>query len=193
MNDVEQIVQKQWEALPENIQQAIRSAHVEQSINDIAKSRNLHVDKAGDLRTSVMLLLFGLVSTEEFIPQLIEDLGISRSEAEIIARDIDVRILSPIRDSLRDVQKMLQEADRKAGEKPAEKKMEEVRLDLSTSSPHPEAQSEGPIPNLRTMPKDVARLKLEQSIRMPKEEIEMRYKEEQGGKKGGDPYRELPQ
>lgn len=216
--EAQKIIQSQLAMLPEDIKFAILSSKMDENLAKIAKEHGLHVDQAAKLEEATSFLLLGLMNTQEFLSALTAGTGISPTEATEIAKSIDLYILSPIRSSMREIQRKLDEADRSSQSKEMGANENNIVQPLQTVAgntittpieppPSPAFPSQssttsanstasGPIPNLRTMPKDIARVKMEESIRMPKEEIGMRYKgdgDAKGEKYSTDPYREQPQ
>jgi hypothetical protein len=193
ISDSENIIRKQIESLPHDVRDAIQSAKVTQKIYAIGKMHHLHVDALEVFSNNVYFVLLGLMHTKEFLQALQGDLALSREEAESIASEVDRQILSPIKQSLIQMQRALEEADAKE-ESQTEPKQEVLTTAAGNTVPIPSKLIEesqqapthvGPIPNIRTMPKDIAKIKMGESIRLPKEEIAMNY--------NADPYREKPE
>lgn len=207
--EAQKIIEAQIAMLPTDIREAISSSKMDENLAKIAKEHNLHVDQAAKLEESTGLLLLGLMNTQEFLSALTVGVKISPIEATEIARSVDRYILSPIRGSMREIQRKLEDADRaeRSNVKVESEPLQTAAGNIistpltpppaSTPTPTSSTTNLGPIPNLRTMPKDIARIKMEESIRMPKEEIGMRYsgdnKDGKGGKYASDPYREKTQ
>ncbi len=223
MNDAHEIIRKQLAILPNDVKEAILSSQMDENLAKIAKEHNLHIDQAAHLEEATGFLLLGLMDTQEFLSALTVSAKVSPDEATAIAQSVDRYILSPIRGSMQEIQRKLAEADEAENAKTRPEPVVEMKpvetaagniietpvvdpssivsvTPIPTPAPTPtihQAQSSGPIPNLRTMPRDIAHIKMNESIRMPKEEIAVRYQGDTGDKKGGkygaDPYREMPQ
>jgi hypothetical protein len=213
-------IQNQFKALPDALQAYILSDEASRGIDKVCKETGYSAEKIKVLETEIMTILIGLILPNEFVGNLSKDLGISQTEATQLAKKIDAHVLSPVREILKTMQDLQTMTDLTAPEtkpstphptpKPAPKMeistIPKIETPKFQAPQHP--QQSGPIPNLRTMPRDVARLKLAESVRLPKEEISVRYKSEESQhsapkKTGlpteekqqgaGDPYRETPQ
>lgn len=184
-------IEKQFASLPVDLQNSIRSSNIEKYVAKLAFKHSLHIDQTGKLHQEVLFFLLGLVTPDEFVTDIVRDLSIERTTAESIARDADILIFAPVRNSLKKVHAAL-------GAKEAPESMAPEIAVLKTTAgneiPIPAALLEtqgqaplhrGPVPNIRTMPKDIAKIKMGESIRLPKEEIAMNY--------NADPYREKPE
>lgn len=111
--DIEQIIKNRYKELPENIQQAIKNTDLASKFNTISEKHNLHLDQNGNLQTETILVMLGLEPTNDYVDNIQKSLEISKDEALSIARDINIEILDPIKDSLR----ILQEDQEEGGAK----------------------------------------------------------------------------
>jgi len=97
-------IKKRYAELPFDIRQAISSPAVTDRLQDIGRAQGLRLDKIGLLVEEVSLVMIGLGSTQNFVSEIQEKLGISREHAETIAQQVDHEVFSRIRDSLRTTQ-----------------------------------------------------------------------------------------
>ena len=203
MENAKDILRDQWNNLPTDVKEAIVSAKMSDNLAKIAEEHKLHLDQAEKMEEATMFLLLGLMNTQEYLSALTVGTHVTPNEATEIAKTVDRYILSPIRGSLREIQQKLDEADRAESAnqpvqaeplKTAAGNVITTPVEPEVQMPAPAAHSSGPIPHLRTMPKDIARAKMEESIRMPKEEIGKRYAGDAKGNTASkyttDPYRE---
>ena len=102
---MEQDLQKQIEdriaELPEDIQQAIGSAELEQKVQAIGAKHHLHIDSAGKLQDEVMLVMLGFEPAEQFAQHLSSELGLPSVEAAAVTEEINNEIFMPIRESMK--------------------------------------------------------------------------------------------
>ncbi len=111
MDEIDKIIQEQSKKLPNDVRQAIASADVSIKINAITKAHNLHIDQAGALEMAIMLVMIGLEHPSNFAANIVEEVGISELEANIITKEVNDKIFLPIRDSL---MRMAEEMERES-------------------------------------------------------------------------------
>ena len=97
-------IQAKFEQLPKNVQDAITSTEVHDSIIAIAKKNGLHIDQEGDLVDQVGLVMLGLSPSRDFVKNLSSVAGIRNDIASSIAEDINTQIFSEIRRSMREIE-----------------------------------------------------------------------------------------
>lgn len=84
--------------LPAINQQALRSFDWATELVAIGKNYGLHIDELDDLQIETMLVLVGLVDSDQYQNELINRLAISPTEAGKIIEDINKRVFTPIHD-----------------------------------------------------------------------------------------------
>src|SRR3989344_1586142 len=204
--ELKKIVEEQFRTIPGELQEVLLAKQTSAEIQRIAKDSGLSPDKTATFEFEVMLLLLGLALPKEFVGNLSRELNIPVKDAETVAKKVDVRVISPVRHIIKYIQDKFEASPTPHNlppkpptsliqQKPAFSKADSLKpslektvsvMQISTipnietpKTPPPPLQQSGPIPNIRTMPRDVARFKLEESVRLPKEEISMRYKSEE--------------
>ena len=93
-------VMERFESLPDDLKIALTSEEVDASIQSVAKKHFLHIDQTGELSDETGLVMLGLTKTDEYISNLKERLGVPQQKASEIAKDIDEKVLRPIKASL---------------------------------------------------------------------------------------------
>ena len=93
-------VMERFESLPDDLKIALTSEEVDASIQSVAKKHFLHIDQTGELADETGLVMLGLTKTDEYISNLKERLGVPQQKASEIAKDIDEKVLRPIKASL---------------------------------------------------------------------------------------------
>ena len=91
---------ERFESLPDDLKIALTSEEVDASIQSVAKKHFLHIDQTGELADETGLVMLGLTKTDEYISNLKERLGVPQQKASEIAKDIDEKVLRPIKASL---------------------------------------------------------------------------------------------
>lgn len=109
----ENTLEKLYEQLPQNVQDAISSVSVAEKLQDIAKRNGLHIDEAGIVSDEATMVMLGIENPKDFVASLENKLKYPKEKITTIVKDIDKEIFDPIRDSL---QKMYEEEDVLPGE-----------------------------------------------------------------------------
>ena len=97
-------IEARMKSLPDDLQQAMVSADVENAVYDIAENRGLDIEQAGMLANITSYVMLGLLPSKNFISELSKQTGISNEEADQIGIDINKGIFDKIRESLRKVE-----------------------------------------------------------------------------------------
>ncbi len=129
---IEKIEEKFLE-LPEDVQKALFSVEVSETISGVGKKYGLVVNKLGELADETGLIMLGLTKPSEYIKNLEQRLGVSASQAKEIAEDINQKVFSPIRESLKKIHGITASAQAEAP-----KKIPEHPTPTKISSPAPQ-------------------------------------------------------
>ena len=103
-SNIQSIIKKSYESLPEDIKQAITNTDLGGKFLAIANRHNLHIDQSGSLQNETLLVMLGLEPTKDYVGNLEKELEITEGEARSIAEDINKEIFNSIRASLREIQ-----------------------------------------------------------------------------------------
>ncbi len=195
----EQVMEK-FESLPNDLKSALTSEEVDASIQGVAKKHFLHIDQAGELADETGLVMLGLTKTDEYISNLKERLDISQQKAAEIAKDIDEKVLRPIKASLM----ATSERSTETSEQPEQEEildrdqiMKEIDEHLQSGNQQltPDDQQQlvkTPEPILPTTsssaPVSIVEKKLTETVKIPKEETVIDRTRSRYGSQ--DPYRE---
>ena len=101
MDEITQNLKKQFDALPSNVQRAISDANLSIKLQEIVKNNKLMIDQAGKLETETILVLFGLEPLENYVNNLVKKVGLSGTQASVIAHDVNESIFKNIRETLK--------------------------------------------------------------------------------------------
>ena len=99
---LEKITEKYLD-LPEDVQKAMFSSTTSDAIFEIGKKYDLIIDKMGELADETGLVMLGITKPNEFIRNLENRLGVPAKKAKEIAEDINQKVFSPIRESLKKI------------------------------------------------------------------------------------------
>lgn len=89
--------------LPEDLQKALFSAQNSNTMFEIGKKHGLPVDKIGELADETGLVMLGMAKPSEYIKNLERRLGVEAIKAKEIAEEINQKIFSSIRESLKKI------------------------------------------------------------------------------------------
>lgn len=102
MKDLTPLEAGRWmAAAPQIVQDAVTNAATEQTLNQISKQYNLHVDVAGLLEKLTRYMLIGYTSPEEFLRELLSA-RVADKDARQIMTDINQKIFVPLRAKMMD-------------------------------------------------------------------------------------------
>lgn len=90
-------VQERFQELPKTVQEAIQSAGFDEKVREVAERHALHIDQTGVLGDETTMVMLGFTNPEDFADVLVEQLHLTKQQAEDIARDINASLFLPIR------------------------------------------------------------------------------------------------
>ncbi len=96
-------IMKQYLDLPEDVQKALFAPETSNSILATGKKYNLAIDKMGELADETGLVMLGITPPSEYIKNLVKRLGVDAEKAKGVAEDINQKVFSPIRESLKKI------------------------------------------------------------------------------------------
>src|SRR3989338_5600394 len=116
-----------YSKLLNDIKEAIFSVDVSDKIIDIGKKHKLAVDKIGIIGNETSRVMLGVTHPNEFIGNLTERLEVDKEKARAIAGEINEQVFKKVRESLRKIHNMREEAEeekvKKRGEEEKKKKV----------------------------------------------------------------------
>ncbi len=95
------LLTKRFEALPKNVQDLVIGNEIAKVITPLSVKYDLHIDQGGILAEIAILVMLGLIKTTDFIAELENGLGITRTKAGDIAYEVDQKLFKPIREDLK--------------------------------------------------------------------------------------------
>ena len=100
-DDFAKQVEERLAQLPEDIQNAIMASDFDQKMQAIGRAHNLHIDQAQQLGNETLLVMLGVSPMSGFTDDIIQEVRVSKEEADKIIADINTQILAPIRESMK--------------------------------------------------------------------------------------------
>ncbi len=110
----EEIIEK-YKELPSDVRGAIFAVDSIASIEEIGKKYKLSVDKIGNLSNEIRMLMLGITEPPEFIPNISRRLGVDKNIAREITKEVNEKIFSKIRESLKKIHNIKEEAEERGG------------------------------------------------------------------------------
>jgi len=108
-----------YEDLPDNLKEALFSVDNAKVMQDVGKQNSLTVAQVGTLAQEAGYIMMGISPTKDFIPRLSENLGIDKERARKIAHEVNDKIFSKVRESLKEVHGMTPSSPRPGSEQAA--------------------------------------------------------------------------
>lgn len=98
-----------YKNLPKDLQEAILSVDSAEKIRAIGEKYHLAIDKMGEMADETGLVMLGLTSPREFIPNLASRLNVDKEMARKIAEEINGQVFVRVRESLKKVHAIKEE------------------------------------------------------------------------------------
>ncbi|OHA19243.1 MAG: hypothetical protein A2836_02945 [Candidatus Taylorbacteria bacterium RIFCSPHIGHO2_01_FULL_45_63] len=147
MDNIQDTIKKQRASLPEDIQKAMASVEVGESLRQIAEKYNLHIDQGGALETETALVMLGLAHPTEFIKNIEKSVEVSYDIAKEIGQDINTQVFRQIRESLKKIHGMGERASGASKAAEAYRREGEIATKASEASlAFKENQNKSPTP-----------------------------------------------
>ena len=101
LNITEETILKRYEALPQDLKDAVAGIGTANELYKIGKNANLSIEGIGKLAEETGLIILGFVPASNFISDIKQKIGIDEAKAGEIASEVNARIFLPIRESLK--------------------------------------------------------------------------------------------
>lgn len=89
--------------LPKEVRDALASDELSTKIRTVGNNHHLHIDQIGTLEDEVILAIMGISEISELPDQLMEQLSVSKTDADAIVNDINNSVFVPIQNSMKQV------------------------------------------------------------------------------------------
>lgn len=96
-------IENRLNSLPADIQEAMSKVDTTTAILNVGKKNGLHVDQMGELLYCVGLVMLGLEHSQRFADIIIEKVGVSPEQAEVITADINNEVFLKLRESVKKI------------------------------------------------------------------------------------------
>ena len=110
-NFTEKQIAQMYDNLPEDLKDSIFSVDTTSVINEIGRKYGLAIDKIGDLANETGMVMLGVTHPNEFIGNLADRLEVDKEKARAIAGEINEQVFKKVRESLRKIHNMREEAE----------------------------------------------------------------------------------
>ncbi len=97
-----QLIKERFAQLPQAVKDAITASDLQVKMRTIGDKYNLMLDKQGDLQRSILLVMLGLIPSNQFVSSISNEMGVDNGKAALIAQDVSDQIFNPIRTHLRE-------------------------------------------------------------------------------------------
>jgi len=128
-------IQSQFGKLPKDLQNAISSTEVHDSIVAIGNKYGLHVDQLGEMVDLVGLIMLGLSPSKDFVKNFSQESGVKNDIASSIAEDINREVFDKIRTSMRAIEDNKESVEDHANAKPQQSMADLERVGGFTIEP----------------------------------------------------------
>lgn len=92
---------ERYDALPEELQDAMYSIDTKAAVQEIAAAERLHIDQTGALNYLIALVMLGFIDTDEFAGEVERELKVDKQKADAITKRVNEKIFLPIRELLK--------------------------------------------------------------------------------------------
>ncbi len=103
MDENVQNLKKQYQSLPPEVQKAIASADLPIKIQAVVKNNKLLIDQAGKLELETYFVLLGLEALDDYIGNLVKNVGLQKDQALIVAREVNESVFKNVRETLKKI------------------------------------------------------------------------------------------
>lgn len=191
----QEIIKKQLSILPPKVYSVLTNMDFPSHIKAISDKYKLRVDQSAVLEDEIMLVMLGIEHPDTFVINLSNQGGLSKEEAAAITIDINNSIFKLVRQELVDLHqkaRLEREFDQPTQEnRPAAQTTVAAPAQPMTAPTQQNQPAQPATETVRTLPKDIAQTKLEQSFRLPPSATTVKETPDGGAvKKPVDPYRE---
>jgi len=105
-NYTDEQIKAMYENLPEDLKDAIFSVDMTEIIKKIGEKHGLHIDKIGELGNETGMVMLGVTSPKDFIPNLSKRIGGDKENLRKIAEEVNAQIFRRVRESLKEIHQM---------------------------------------------------------------------------------------
>ena len=96
MNETDKFIEEQFKTLPPNLQQAIGAVPWKALVQDIGKANALDAEQIASLEQETMFIIYAFEPPEDYVANIVREVGISEETALNIAESVTDKIFDPI-------------------------------------------------------------------------------------------------
>ncbi|TSC86994.1 MAG: hypothetical protein G01um10148_99 [Parcubacteria group bacterium Gr01-1014_8] len=137
-DDIKKVLEERFNSLPDAVQKAILSGHIQEKFQELARKHQLHVDAWQQVENKIMLTVLGVIQPEELVDKIVNETNVGAEKAATIVSDIALSVFKPIREEL----------ERELGHPQAREEVisdiEKVRQEVLSQAPAPQVAA--PVP-----------------------------------------------
>jgi hypothetical protein len=101
MSEATDAITKHIQALPPKLKAAIASIEMQKPLEEIRQKYGLMLDQASTLETETVLVAIGVEPGEEFVDNIIKNVGLNEIDAISIAKEINAKIFEKIKERIK--------------------------------------------------------------------------------------------
>ena len=128
--EIQKIIDEQMTQLPKAVQEIIAKIDLTKEISDLREKHNLMLDQVSSLEIETRLVMIGLEPGEDFVDNIIKNVGLKEDIAIAVAEDINDSIFGKIR------KVMMEETEGGGGEENLDK--ETILNEIENPTPFPQ-------------------------------------------------------
>lgn len=96
-----------FQKVPEEIQKIFSEDFYGNTLAEITRKYQLHIDQSGILSNEISAVILGLISRQSFASDLRKNLGISEDTANLIIYDLNHQIFSKVKEQIQNSQEQM--------------------------------------------------------------------------------------
>lgn len=100
-----------YQALPQDIKEALYEINTAQAIQTVSNSFGLHIDQMGELAHAIGLVMLGALHPKDFSGYLQRNVGVNESTALAMTKEVNATVFNTIRASLKKIHKMREDGE----------------------------------------------------------------------------------
>ncbi len=203
-NDLQNNLQETFQSLPKELQEAISAADLPRKLEAVTKDNKLMIDQAGKVQNETVLVLLGLEPLENYVDNLVKNVGLSKETAEAVANDVNELIFKNVRKTLEKISEEDKTAETEETIPAAENPVETKTKNEDTLLPEIYPETVLPAQSILTKQEpyhenvspveNIVQSKMTETIIVPKKNIVVEEKsklpEKSQPSDSSDPYRE---
>ena len=110
-NFTEEQIAQMYDNLPEDLKDVIFGLEMNEIVEKIGRESQLNIEQIGDLANETGRVMLGVTHPNEFIGNLADRVEVDKEKARAIAQEINEQIFKKVRESLRKIHNMRDEAE----------------------------------------------------------------------------------